>query len=118
MIRGGSRTICDEAKRCLHDAICVVRNMVKNNNVVGGGGATELACSIAVAQEADKIKGVEQYAVRAFADALEEIPLTLAENSGYNPIEYVSKLREEQVTEDNPFIGVDANHMGSTNMHA
>ena len=118
LIRGGSRTICDEAKRCLHDAICVVRNMVKNNNVVGGGGATELACSIAVAAEADKIKGVEQYAVRAFADALEEIPLTLAENSGYNPIDYVAKLREEQVSEDNPFIGVDANHKGTTNMHA
>lgn len=118
LIRGGSRTICDEAKRCLHDAICVVRNMIKNNNVVGGGGATELACSIAVANEADKIKGVEQYAVRAFADALEEIPLTLAENSGYNPIDYVSKLREEQVNEDNPFIGVDANHKGTTNMHA
>lgn len=95
MIRGGSRTICDEAKRCLHDAICVVRNMVKNNNVVGGGGATEMACSIAVRNEADKIPGVEQYAVRAFADALEEIPMTLAENSGYNSIEYVSKLREE-----------------------
>ena len=98
MVRGGSRTICDEAKRCLHDAICVVRNMVKNNNIVGGGGATEMACSIAVAKEADKIKGVEQYAVRAFADALEEIPLTLAENSGYNPIEYTAKLREEQIS--------------------
>lgn len=95
MIRGGSRTICDEAKRCLHDAICVVRNMVKNRNVVGGGGATELACSIAVSKKADQIRGVEQYAVRAFAEALEEIPLTLAENSGYNPIEYVSSLREE-----------------------
>jgi T-complex protein 1 subunit epsilon len=94
LIRGGSRTICDEARRCLHDAICVVRNMVRDSNVVGGGGATELACSIAVAAEADKIKGVEQYAVRAFADALEEIPLTLAENSGYNPIEYVSSVRE------------------------
>ena len=69
--------------------------MVKNNNVVGGGGATELACAIEVAKEADKIKGVEQYAVRAFADALEEIPLALAENSGYNPIEYVSKVKEE-----------------------
>lgn len=90
LIRGGSRVICDEARRCLHDAICVVRNMVRNNMVVAGGGATELACSIAVAAAADKIKGVEQYAVRAFADALEEIPLTLAENSGYNPIEYVS----------------------------
>jgi T-complex protein 1 subunit epsilon len=59
LIRGGSRTICDEAKRCLFDAICVVRNMIKNNNVVGGGGATELACSIAVAAEADKIDGIE-----------------------------------------------------------
>lgn len=95
LIRGGSRTICDEAKRCLHDALCVVRNMVRNSNVVGGGGATELACSIEVAREADQIKGVEQYAVRAFADALEEIPLALAENSGFNPIEYVSKLKEE-----------------------
>ena len=94
LIRGGSRTICDEAKRCLFDAICVVRNMIKNNHVVGGGGATELACAIEVAKEADKIEGVEQYAVRAFADALEEIPMTLAENSGFNSIEYVSKIKK------------------------
>lgn len=116
LIRGGSRVICDEARRCLHDAICVVRNMVRNNMVVAGGGATELACSIAVSEEADKIKGVEQYAVRAFADALEEIPLTLAENSGYNPIEYVSKVREQQISEANSFIGIDANHLGTNNM--
>jgi len=50
LVRGGSKTICDEAKRCLHDALCVVRNMIKNNNVVGGGGATELACAIEVAK--------------------------------------------------------------------
>jgi len=95
LIRGGSRTICDEAKRCLFDAICVVRNMVKNNKVVGGGGATELACAIEVAKEADKIDGVEQYAVRAFADALEEIPMILAENSGFNPISYVAELKKK-----------------------
>lgn len=59
LVRGGSRTICDEAKRCIHDALCVVRNMIRNSNVVGGGGATELACSIEVAKEADKIKGIE-----------------------------------------------------------
>lgn len=93
LIRGGSQTICDEAKRCLHDALCVVRNMIKSSMVVGGGGATELACSIAVANEADKIPGVEQYAVRAFADALEEIPIALSENSGYHPIDYVSKIK-------------------------
>ena len=95
MIRGGSRTICDEAKRCLFDAICVVRNMIKNNNVVGGGGATELACAIEVAKKADEIEGIEQYAVRAFADALEEIPMILAENSGYNPIDYVQNLKKK-----------------------
>lgn len=94
LIRGGSRTICDEAKRCLFDAICVVRNMIKNNKIVGGGGATELACSIAVAEKADKIEGIEQYAVRAFGDALEQIPMTLAENSGFNPIEYVQKIKK------------------------
>jgi len=59
MIRGGSKTICDEAKRCLFDAICVVRNMIKNNNVVGGGGATELACAIQVHKTADEIEGIE-----------------------------------------------------------
>ncbi len=116
LIRGGSKTICDEARRCLHDALCVVRNMIKNSNVVGGGGATELACSIAVGKEADKIPGVEQYAVRAFADALEEIPLALAENSGFSPIEYVSKVKREQITEENPFIGVDALNKGTSNM--
>jgi len=117
VIRGGSRTICDEAKRCLFDAICVVRNMVKNNKVVGGGGATELACAIEVAKEADKIDGVEQYAVRAFADALEEIPMTLAENSGFNPISYVADLKKKQVSDQNPFIGVDCMSKGTHNMY-
>ena len=116
LIRGGSKTICDEARRCLHDAICVVRNMIRNSNIVGGGGATELACAIAVGREADQIKGVEQYAVRAFADALEEIPLALAENSGFSPIDYVSKVKKEQQTEDNPYLGVDALMKGTTNM--
>jgi len=116
LIRGGSKTICDEAKRCLFDAICVVRNMIKNNNVVGGGGATELACAIEVAKKADEIDGIEQYAVRAFADALEEIPMTLADNSGLNTIDYVQKIKKQQIEESNPFIGVDAMHTGTNNM--
>lgn len=91
--------------------------MIKNNNVVGGGGATELACAIEVAKEADKIEGVEQYAVRAFADALEEIPMTLAENSGFNPIDYLSSIKKKQIAEQNPFIGVDAMLQGTNNMY-
>ena len=117
LIRGGSRTICDEAKRCLFDAICVVRNMIKNNNVVGGGGATELACAIEVSKKADEIEGIEQYAVRAFADALEEIPMTLAENSGFNPIDYVQNLKKKQVQDVNPFLGVDCMSKGTNNMY-
>jgi T-complex protein 1 subunit epsilon len=116
LIRGGSRTICDEAKRCLFDAICVVRNMIKNNYVVGGGGATELACAIEVSKAADQIEGIEQYAVRAFADALEEIPMVLAENSGLNPIDYVQKLKKMQIEESCPFMGVDAMGVGTNNM--
>ena len=68
--------------------------MIRDNYVVGGGGATELSCAIKISKEADEIKGIEQYAVRAFADALEEIPMTLAENSGFNSIEYVSKIKK------------------------
>ena len=92
--------------------------MIKNNNVVGGGGATELACSLAINKHSDNIKGIEQYAVRAFADALEEVPLCLAENSGYNPIEYVSQLKQEQQNEQSDFIGVDCLLQGTTNMYA
>lgn len=117
LIRGGSRTICDEAQRSLMDAICVVRNMIRENYVVGGGGATELSCAIKIAQEADNIACIEQYAVRAFADALEEIPMTLAENSGLNPIEYVSKIKKQQVEESCPMIGVDAMARGTNNMY-
>lgn len=71
LVRGGSHMVCDEAQRSLHDALCVVRNLVKDNRIVYGGGASELACSIYLNQTADSIESVEQYAVRAFADALE-----------------------------------------------
>jgi T-complex protein 1 subunit epsilon len=57
--------------------------MIKDVNVFGGGGATELACSITVQKEADKIEGVEKYAVRDFANALEEIPLALSKCEDY-----------------------------------
>merc|ERR1711988_654966 len=69
-VRGGNKMILDEAKRSLHDAICVVRNLVRTNRIVYGGGAAELTCSLKVNAEADKTQGVEQYAMRAFADAL------------------------------------------------
>ena len=116
LIRGGNKMIVDEAKRSLHDALCVVRNLVKCNRVVYGGGAAEIACSIAVADEATRIASLEQYPFQAFADALESIPVALAENSGLAPIETVTELKARQIAEKNPWLGVDAAGKGTNDM--
>ncbi|EDO49571.1 predicted protein [Nematostella vectensis] len=115
-IRGGNKMIVGEAKRSIHDALCVVRNLVRDSRVVYGGGATELSCSIAIAKEADKISTIEQYAMRAYADALDNIPLALAENSGLNPIQTVADIKSRQVAEKNPRLGVDCMDSGINDM--
>lgn len=72
-----------------------------------GGGAAEIACSIAVAKAADEIPSIEQYAMRAFSTALDSIPLALAENSGLSPIETLAEVKSRQVNEGNSRLGVD-----------
>ena len=54
-IRGSNKMIVEETKRSMHDALCVVRNLVRDNRIVFGGGAAEISCSLAVASEADKV---------------------------------------------------------------
>uniref|UniRef100_A0A6G1SGY4 T-complex protein 1 subunit epsilon n=1 Tax=Aceria tosichella TaxID=561515 RepID=A0A6G1SGY4_9ACAR len=116
LIRGGNQMLVDEAKRSLHDAICVVRNLVRDNRIIYGGGSSELACSLAVAKEADKISSLEQYAFRSFADALESIPMALAENSGLHGIETVTDVKAQQVAKNNPHLGVDCMLTGENDM--
>ena len=106
LVRGSNKMVVDEAKRSLHDAMCVVRNLIKDNRVVYGGGSAEIACSLAVSKYADTVTGVDQYAIRAFADALDDIPLALAENCGYSPIEEVAACKSRQVKENCPYIGL------------
>lgn len=106
LVRGGNQMIVEEAKRSLHDAMCVVRNLIKDNRVVYGGGSAEIACSLAVSKYADTVTGVDQYAIRAFADALDDIPLALAENSGLSPIEEVAAAKSRQLKEGNNYIGL------------
>merc|ERR1712127_258449 len=106
LVRGGNKMIVEEAKRSLHDAMCVVRNLIKDNRVVYGGGSAEIACSVAVSKHADTVAGVDQYAIRAFADALDDISLALAENSGLSPIEEVAAAKSRQLKENNNFIGL------------
>ncbi|KAJ9085344.1 T-complex protein 1 subunit epsilon [Entomophthora muscae] len=117
-VRGGNKMIIDEAKRSLHDAICVVRNLIRDNRIVYGGGAAEIACSLAVSRAADEIASVEQYAMRAFASALDAVPLTLAENSGLAPIETLADVKSEQIAQNNFALGVDCNGIGSSDMKA
>jgi T-complex protein 1 subunit epsilon len=92
-VRGGNQMIVQEAQRCIHDALCVVRNMIRDNKVVYGGGAAELSCAVHINQMADSVGTIDQYALRAFADALECIPTALANNSGLPPIETVTQLK-------------------------
>lgn len=115
-VRGSNKMIIDEAKRALHDALCVVRNLVRDNRIVYGGGAAEMACSIAVAEAADKTPGLEQYAMRAFANALDAIPMALAENSGLSPIESLGAVKARQVREKNTRLGIDCMHKGNNDM--
>jgi T-complex protein 1 subunit epsilon len=106
LVRGGNKMIVEEAKRSLHDAMCVVRNLIKDSRVVYGGGSAEIACSLAIRQVADDTSGVDQYAIRAFADALEDIPMALAENCGLSPMEEVANLKAQQVSLKSSHIGL------------
>ena len=115
-VRGGNALVCDEAKRSIHDALCVARNFIRDSSVVYGGGACDLSCSLAIQERVESVAGVEHYAIRAFADALEAVPLALAENSGLNPIETVAGLKARQLKEKNPRLGVDCNRAGTSDM--
>ncbi len=83
-----------------------------------GGGAAEISCSLAVSSEADKIASLEQYAMRAFSNALETIPLALAENSGLAPIQNLAELKSRQLKEENPRLGVDCLLSGTNGLLA
>merc|ERR1711884_795908 len=92
--------------------------IVKEARIVYGGGAAEIACSLAVSNHADEIKDIEQYALHAFADALESVPLALAENSGLDPIKQLAAVRACQMNESNPRLGVDCKQVGTNDMKA
>ncbi|KAL5489800.1 CCT4 [Sanghuangporus weigelae] len=90
---GGNSLVLEENERSLHDALCVVRCLVKKRALIAGGGAPEIHVSRALSQYAHTLKGMEAYCFQAYADALEVIPTTLAENAGMNPIAIVTELR-------------------------
>lgn len=115
-IRGGNKMVLDEAERSIHDALCVTRNLIRDSRVVYGGGAAEIEASLAVAKAADDVATVEQYALRAFADALDAVPMALAENSGLPAIETLAKIKALHTTESNSRLGVDCMGAGTYDM--
>src|SRR3989454_4957052 len=93
LVRGGSERLVDEAERSIHDALCVVRDVVRDPRIVGGGGAPEAELAMRLQDYSQKLSGKEQLAVIAFADALETVPMALAENAGLEPIDIMVQLR-------------------------
>jgi thermosome len=93
LIRGSSERFTAEAERSLHDALCVIRDIIEDPRVVAGGGAPELEMSNVIRKYAESQPGKEQLAIKIFAEALETIAATLAENAGLQPIDIISDLR-------------------------
>jgi thermosome len=93
LIRGGSKHIMDEAERSFHDILCVIRNILQEPKVVAGGGAVEIEVAQRIRKWAKTLKGKEQLAALRFADAVEAIPVTLAENAGLDPVDILVELK-------------------------
>jgi thermosome len=93
LIRGSTPRMNAETERSIHDALCVVRDLIQEPRIVAGGSAPEMEMSRAIKQFAEKQSGREQLAVKAFAEALEAIATTLSENAGLDPIDVLSELR-------------------------
>jgi len=107
LIRAGLERLVDEAERALKDALSVVADVVNKPKVVTGGGAVEAALSKRLREYATKVGGREQLAIEAFADTLEMIPKTLAENGGLDPIDVMVDLRSAQAKRGGEDQGID-----------
>ena len=93
LIRGADKRFLDEAERSIHDALCVVRDVVQVPKIVAGGGAPEMEIARALRGYAETLPGREQLAIRSFGEAMEIVPLTLGENAGLDPIDLLLELR-------------------------
>ena len=107
LIRAGLERMIDEAERAMTDALSVVSDVIENNKIVAGGGAVEIEVSKELRNYATKVGGREQLAVEAFADAVEIIPKTLAENAGLDPIDVIVDLRAAHEKQDGQLMGVN-----------
>ncbi|NIM26427.1 MAG: thermosome subunit [Nitrososphaeria archaeon] len=107
LIRGGSQRVIDEVDRSIHDSLMVVKDVIEKPEIVAGGGAPESYAAAQLKDWADNFDGREQLAIKKYAEALEVIPLTIAENAGMDPIDTMAKLRAKQ-SQGRKWTGIDA----------
>jgi thermosome len=115
LIRGGSQRVVDEAERSIHDAIMVTKDVLEKPAIVAGGGSPESYTAGKLREWTSTLSGREQLAAEKFAEALEIIPLTLAENAGMDPIDTMTDLRAKQ-SKGSKTAGIDARTARITDM--
>jgi len=107
LIRGGSQRVVDEVDRSIHDSLMVVKDVIEKPEIVAGGGAPEAVLASFLKDWSERFEGRQQLAINKFAEALEVIPLTIAENAGMDPIDTMVRLRARQ-SEGKKWTGIDA----------
>jgi len=115
--RGGSQRVVDEVDRSLHDSLMVVKDVIERPAVVAGGGAPEEYLASRLKDWADRFEGREQLAIKKYAEALEIIPLTIAENAGMDPINTMVTLRAKQ-SQGKQWTGIDARNTRVADMYS
>lgn len=108
LIRGGTEHVVDEVERAVHDALCVVGAAIEDGKYVVGGGAPEVELAKRLREYSETVGGREALAINAFANAVESIPRTLAENAGLDSIDILVELRAKHEKPDGKYFGIDA----------
>jgi len=115
LLRGSNKLILEEAERSLRDALCVIRCLAQKRYLIPGGAACETELARYLVEISRSSKGMENYCIFSFAEALEIIPYTLAENAGLDPIQLVTDLRARHA-KGNKFDGINVRKGMITNM--
>lgn len=116
LLRGSNKLVLEEAERSLHDALCVIRCLVQKRFLIPGGAAPEVEVTHQLSKWSKTLTGMESYCVRAFAEALEVVPYTLAENAGLNPIQIVTELRNLHASGEGAYYGINVKKGSVTDM--
>lgn len=107
VVRGATTNQMDDVERAIDDGVNVVKGIIKDPRLVAGAGATELELAKRIAEYGEKTPGLAQHAIKRFADALEVVPRTLAENAGLDATDVLSRLYAAHHSNDAGVVGVD-----------